>query len=70
MKLREITVPDLDKTIRGLECCVLWDPDDKPRCDSCTYEGNCLNRLKQDALALLREAKAAGYHEYSEKHAI
>ena len=61
---------DLDKTIRGLECCVLRDPDDKPRCDSCPYEGNCLNRLKHDALALLRKAKAAGYHECSEKHAI
>ena len=46
-------MPDLDMTIKGLQCCVLHDPDDKPRCGECPYEGNCLNRLKHDALTLL-----------------
>lgn len=46
-------MPDLDMTIQGLQCCVMRDPDDKPRCAECPYEGNCLNRLKHDALALL-----------------
>ena len=46
-------MPDLDMTIKGLQCCVLHDPDDKPRCAECPYEGNCLNRLKHDALTLL-----------------
>ena len=47
----------LDMTIRGLECCVLRDPDDKPRCNECPYDGNCLNRLKHDALALLKSVQ-------------
>ena len=51
-------MPDLTKVIRGLECCILRDPDDKPRCGDCPYEGNCLNRLKHDALALLKEQQA------------
>ena len=46
---------DRERIIKGLECCVLRDPDDKQRCSECPYEGNCVNRLKQDALALLKE---------------
>ena len=47
------TMPALDMTIQGLQCCVMRDPDDRPRCVECPYEGNCLNRLKHDALTLL-----------------
>lgn len=45
---------DLEKVIRGLECCILRDPDDHARCSQCPYESNCVNRLKMDALALLK----------------
>lgn len=44
----------LDKAIKGLECCILRDPDDFPRCSVCPYESNCVNRLKMDVLALLK----------------
>lgn len=43
------------KVIKGLECCILRNPDDKQRCSECPYKGNCVNRLKQDALSLLKE---------------
>lgn len=50
-----MTVDDLrEKVIKGLKCCILYDPDDKQRCSECPYEGNCVNRLKQDALSLLK----------------
>ena len=45
---------DREKVIKGLECCIKRDPDDKMRCGECPYEGACLNRLKADALALLK----------------
>ena len=45
-----------EKVIKGLECCIQHDPDDKPRCRECPYEGACLNRLKNDALALLKRS--------------
>ena len=45
---------ELEKVIKGLECCILRDPDDKPRCKECPYEGNCINRLKADILSLLK----------------
>lgn len=45
---------DREKVIKGLECCILRDPDDKQRCSECHYEGNCVNRLKMDALSLLK----------------
>ena len=47
-------MPDRENVIRALECCIKHDPDDKTRCDECPYEGACLNRLKSDALALLK----------------
>lgn len=47
-------MPDLEKAIRGLECCILRDPDDHARCSQCPYESNCVNRLKMDALELLK----------------
>ena len=50
---------DMEKVIKGLECCIIRNPDDKPRCDECPYKYpikcNCLNRLKIDALALLKK---------------
>lgn len=45
---------DREKAIKGLECCILRDPDDKQRCSECHYEGNCVNRLKMDALTMLK----------------
>lgn len=44
-----------EKAIRGLECCILRDPDDHARCSQCPYESNCVNRLKMDALELLSD---------------
>lgn len=47
-----------EKVIKGLECCILRDPDDHARCSQCPYESscaNCVNRLKMDALELLKE---------------
>lgn len=46
---------DRDKVIKGLECCILRNPDDHARCSQCPYESNCVNRLKIDALELLKE---------------
>jgi hypothetical protein len=44
-----------EKVIKGLECCILRDPDDHARCSQCSYESNCVNRLKMDALELLKD---------------
>ena len=44
-----------EKVIKGLECCILRNPDDHARCSQCSYGSNCVNRLKIDALALLKE---------------
>lgn len=46
---------DRKRVIKGLECCILRNPDDHARCSQCPYGGNCVNRLKIDALALLKE---------------
>ena len=46
---------DREKVIKGLESCIIRYPDDKPRCDDCPYESMCCNRLKIDALAMLKE---------------
>ena len=48
----------LEKVINGLECCIKHNPDDKTRCGECPYDGACLNRLKSDALALLKAQEA------------
>lgn len=47
-----------EKVIKGLECCIKRDPDDYLRCDECPYpDGSaCTNRLKIDALELLKRA--------------
>lgn len=49
---------DREKVIKGLECCILHNPDDHARCMQCPYESNCVNRLKMDALELLKEQEA------------
>lgn len=46
---------DMKKVLKGLECCILHNPDDHARCMQCPYESNCVNRLKMDALELLKE---------------
>lgn len=57
-------MPDLEKVIRGLECCILRDPDDKCRCADCPYNQHeisnapCANGLKFDALSLLKSQQA------------
>ena len=49
-----------EKVIRGLECCILHDPDDKRRCSDCPYNHHeisnapCANGLKFEALSLLK----------------
>ena len=51
----------LEKAIRGMECCILRDPDDHHRCEECPYNSHdisnapCANGLMRDALALLKE---------------
>lgn len=48
-----------DEVIKALKCCVLRDPDDRPRCGDCPYPTGsaCSNRLKMDVLALLKEGQ-------------
>ena len=44
-----------EKVIKGLECCIMRDPDDHTRCGECPYHSTmCGNRLKIEALALLK----------------
>ena len=51
----------LEKVVKGLECCVLRDPDDHRRCGECPYNPHaisnepCANGLKFNALALIRQ---------------
>lgn len=65
---REVKSMTRDEVIKALECCILRDPDDKPRCSDCPYPSGsaCANRLKVDALALLKaehpDCKTA-YHD-------
>lgn len=42
-----------EQVIKGLQCCILRNPDDKPRCNDCPFDGNCVNRLKMAALESL-----------------
>lgn len=51
-----------DEVIKALSCCVLRDPDDRPRCGDCPYPSGsaCSNRLKADALALLKQEPKHG----------
>ena len=54
--MRDLDEKMRDYVVHGLECCILRDPDDKVRCSQCPlYEAtNCLNRLKNSALILLK----------------
>ena len=51
-------MPDIEKVIKGLECCA---KDDCSINDNCPYgeedPDNCLERLSADSLALLNELK-------------
>lgn len=58
-------MPDREKVIRGLECCIVHDPDAKRNCVECPYNHEgiitnapCANGLMSDALALLKEQEA------------
>ena len=47
---------DIKKVKRGLECCIVRNPDDRMRCVDCPYKdpvAYCLNRLKMDALEVV-----------------
>ena len=53
-------MPDKKKVIKGLECC-LKEPDDlcSNPCEYCPYEGfGCIDTMKMEALALLKEQEA------------
>ena len=46
----------IDKVRRGLECCIVRDPDDKHDCVECPYRdptAYCVNRLNHDALEVI-----------------
>ena len=57
------TMRDVDgeKVCKGLECCILRDPDDHRRCGECPYNPHsisnepCTNGLMANALALIRQ---------------
>lgn len=51
-----------EKVVRGLECCIVRDPDAKRNCVECPYNHEgiitnapCANGLMTDVLALLKE---------------
>ena len=51
-----------EKVVRGLECCIVRDPDAKSNCVECPYNHEgiitnapCANGLMADALAVLKE---------------
>jgi len=50
-----------EKVVKGLECCIMRDPDDHQRCGECPYNHHeisntpCANGLKADALSLIRQ---------------
>ena len=66
----EMKMIDRDKVIKGLECCVKRNPDDKTRCGECPYEGACLNRLKSDALTLLKAQEPMMIEERADTNTI
>ena len=54
-----------EKVIRGLECCIVCDPDAKSNCVECPYNHEgiitnapCANGLMVDALVLLKERES------------
>lgn len=56
----EIMTANMEKVIKGLECC-LKESDHlySNPCNGCPYEGQeCVDRMKADALVLLKEQEA------------
>lgn len=57
----DTVMEQFEKVRKGLECCVLRDPDDHQRCGECPYNHHeisnapCANGLKYNALALIRQ---------------
>ena len=54
-----------EDVIKALGCCIMRNPDDKLRCTDCPYKDpviNCLNRLKMDALNLLKSCEPHPIH--------
>ena len=50
------TTRRIDEVKKGLECCIVRDPDDRRRCPECPYrdpEAYCANRLMADALGTI-----------------
>lgn len=65
-------MPDREKVMKGLECCIVRDPDAKRNCVECPYNHEgfitntpCANGLMADALVLLKEQEPRVL-EYSE----
>lgn len=59
-----------DEVVKGLECCVLQDPDDVRECEKCPQSENgryisnsCINGLMAQSLALLKPV-APVYDDY------
>ena len=47
----------IKKVKRGLECCIVKDPDDSHKCVDCPYRdpiAYCANRLHHDALDVIQ----------------
>ena len=48
--------------MKGLECCIVHNPDDRRRCPECPYRDPntyCANRLMADALEAIERLDAA-----------
>lgn len=57
-------MPDREKAMRGLECCILKDPDDRRDCEKCPYHhpgvitnAPCFNGMMAQARAIIDEDK-------------
>ena len=51
-----ITTKRTDEVMKGLECCIVHNPDDRRRCPECPYRDPntyCANRLMADALGTI-----------------
>ena len=66
-------MPDIEKTIQGLECCKM-DRMHRVNCKDCPYytddeEGQiwCDNRVKSDAIELLKKLDALTFEKRWEK---
>lgn len=57
-------MPEWEKVMRGLECCILKDPDDRRDCEKCPYHhpgvitnAPCFNGMMAQARAIIDEDK-------------